>query len=368
MLSSPTHDLRIAVIAPSRFPVAEPFAGGQESFVWHLCATLRARGAQVVLYAPAGSDPSICDELQAFPPVTLSDASWMDTTCPPPEEIGSHLAYLWAMQQLRHRVDIDVVHNHSLHHYPVALADLVPAPMLTTLHTPPFGWLEVCAQLAGERHVFTGVSAFLAAQWSTLSARIRVVHNGVDPARFPPGPGGEALAWVGRITPEKAPHLTIRAALRSGRPLRIAGPVSDKEYAATHVFPAIDGVRVQYAGHLSGRELAAFYGSSAATLVTPDWPEPFGLVAAESLMCGTPVVALARGGLTEIVRPGLNGALVDDPDELAGGVAIVDSLDRAQIRTAAERHLSVDVMMDSYLRLYQGLTANRSHTALSHPV
>ncbi|NHN54512.1 glycosyltransferase family 4 protein [Calidifontibacter sp. DB0510] len=352
------RELRIAVIAPSRFPVAEPFAGGQESFVWQLCETLRARGARVVLYAAAGSDPTVCDELQVFPPLSLSDTAWADTTCPPPEEIESHLAYLWAMRHLRQRTDIDVVHNHSLHHYPVALADLVQAPMVTTLHTPPFSWLEATAQLADRRQIFTSVSHFLAAQWSTLSHRIQVVHNGVDPARFRLGPGGDTLAWVGRITPEKAPHLAIQAALRRGRRLRLAGPVSDKDYAAAHVFPFVDGEQVHYAGHLSGPELAAFYGTSTATLVTPDWTEPFGLVAAESLMCGTPVVALARGGLPELVRPGVNGVLVDAPEQLADAIAAVDGLDRPAIRAAAEQELSVHVMVDTYLALYRGLAAD----------
>jgi glycosyltransferase involved in cell wall biosynthesis len=103
-------------------------------------------------------------------------------------------------------------------------------------------------------------------------------------------------------TPEKGPHLAIDAARRAGRPLVIAGPGSDPDYFARDVEPRLGG-EVRYAGHLAHRELAHLVGASAAALVTPQWDEPYGLVVAEAMMCSRPVVALACGGIPEIVDP-----------------------------------------------------------------
>ncbi|GAA0270363.1 hypothetical protein GCM10010302_04920 [Streptomyces polychromogenes] len=119
-----------------------------------------------------------------------------------------------------------------------------------------------------------------------------MVHNGIDLRRWPAGTGGGDLVWYGRIVPEKGPALAIAAA-EAGVALTLAGPVADHRYFRDHVAPRLGG-RIRYAGHLRRRELAALVGSARATLVTPCWDEPYGLVVAESLACGTPVAVGAR--------------------------------------------------------------------------
>jgi glycosyltransferase involved in cell wall biosynthesis len=117
------------------------------------------------------------------------------------------------------------------------------------------------------------------------------------------------------------------------------------------------GDDVEYLGHLATDELVTLFGSSAATLVTPEWDEPYGLVAAESLSCGTPVVALDRGGLGEFVRPDV-GVLVPPHVSDAAGAAAIDhavQLDRDACRAHAEQSCSVTRMVDDYLDVYQSL-------------
>jgi glycosyltransferase involved in cell wall biosynthesis len=345
--------MHVVLIASSRFPLAEPFAGGLESLTWNLCRGLRERGVEVTVFAGAGSDPRLGARELATRPLALSDSARRDVAMPPASWLTEHHAYLQLMLELQQRDDVDVVHNNSLHHLPVAMAAAARAPMVTTLHTPPTPWLEPAIAIADDpRSRYVAVSEHTRASWRH-AADAEVVPNGVDVARWRPGPGGEALAWVGRLVPEKAPHLAIDAARAAGRPLRLAGPVGDPEYVRTMVRPRL-GAGVELLGHLGTDDLVELFGTSAATLVTPVWDEPYGLVAAESLACGTPVVAFDRGGLREFVTPSV-GRLVAGGDVAAAAAAVPDAvaLDRAGCREHAVRTCSVDRMVEDYLGVYE---------------
>lgn len=182
--------------------------------------------------------------------------------------------------------------------------------------------------------------------------RADVLHNGVDPERWVPGPGGDDVLWFGRLVPEKAPHLAIAAAGAAGRHLHLVGPALDAGYFAAEIEPHL-GRDVTWHGHLGGRPLVEAVGRVAAVLVTPQWAEPFGLVAAEAAMCGTPVVAFDRGGISEVLRPHVGqqiGVVVPDGDVAAMAAAIgpATALDRAAVRTAALSHLSAQTMVGRY--------------------
>ncbi|HEY3996941.1 MAG TPA: glycosyltransferase [Mycobacterium sp.] len=368
-----TGSLRIALIASSRFSISQPFAGGLEAHVWHLAHALARCGHEVSLFAATGSDEDLDCRTIAVRPLELSDAARSDVSMPQANFMADHHAYLTLMLQLAGcaRDDFDIIHNHSLHYLPVAMAPMLSTPMLTTVHTPPTPWLESAINTShGVGTRFAAVSEHTAAAWRQTIERISVVPNGIDVQHWSLGQGGGPLVWFGRITPEKAPHLAIAAARRARMPLVLAGPISDPHYFQTRVAPEL-GSGVQYAGHLDQGKLARLVGAATAALATPMWDEPYGLAVAEAMCCGTPVVAFDRGGIPELVGPE-SGRLVapGDPDAMAAAIPGVQRLSRMQVHNHAVRHCSAETMLRSYLDLYENMVDNHNegnNDRLLHP-
>ncbi|MCP9963457.1 glycosyltransferase [Streptomyces somaliensis] len=151
--------------------------------------------------------------------------------------------------------------------------------------------------------------------------------------------------------------MAAEAARRAGWPLRMAGPVGDRRYFAEHVEPLL-GDGVDYVGHLNRRALTRLVGGAAAALVTPCWDEPYGLVVAEALACGTPVCGFDRGALGEILTPECGRlAPADDPAALASLVPEAVGLDRRAARERAEDFCSLDTMAERYTAIYEELTS-----------
>lgn len=349
--------LRVCIIASSRFPVREPFAGGLEAHTHALARTLAARGHEVTVFAADGSDDRLpVQTLLPGPDFRASDAARADVGAPPEMFMQEHHAYLSLMLTLAGsgRDRFDVVHNNSLHHLPVAMSGMLATPLVTTLHTPPTPWLESAIRFASPTSRFVAVSAAVARQWQGVVAS-DVILNGIDVDQWRVGPGGERAVWFGRIVPEKGPHLAIDAARAAGMPIDLAGPVFDEAYFRSEVEPRL-GDDARLIGHLATDALAELVGRAAVTLVTPRWDEPYGLVAAESMASGTPVAAFARGGLVEVVSP--DAGRVCAPDDVSALAAAIDEarrLPRDRVREDAQRRLTLDRMVDRYEALYRSL-------------
>lgn len=348
--------LRIAVIGSSRHPIAEPFAGGLESHVWHLSRELDARGHDVTLFAAPGSDPTSTGGAVAMEALDLSVAAAADSSMRPRQWVDEHHAYLSLMLRLvaTGADEFDLVHNHSLHYLPIAMAPALRTPMISTLHTPPTPWLESAMQSVrtDEAGTFVAVSRHTARAWRHRCDGAEVIPNGIDTTAWTPGPGGDDLVWFGRITPEKGLHLAIEVARLAGRRLLIAGPVCDQAYFDDSIVKHL-GDDVRYLGHLRQGDLDSVVGRAAACLVTPLWDEPYGLVVAESLACGTPVIAFARGGIPEVLDADC-GLLVEPGDvtAMARGVGEVAQLSRRAARRRAVEHCSIQTMVDRYVDLF----------------
>ena len=348
--------MRIAIIAHLKYAISEPFAGGLEMHTHMLARELRERGHAVTLFASLASDPALGVE------AICEQTSLLETGIAEANDVAffrEHHAYLRLMTELRGR-DFDVIHNNSLHYLPVSMADTLATPMVTTLHTPPFCWLESGIRLNRDRMHYVAVSDATARMWSHVIQVDQVIPNGIDLAQFPyrATPDRDPyLVWYGRIVPEKGLELAIDAARLAGLPLRIAGPISQPAYFEEVIAPRL-GADAIHVGHLEHDALARLVGGAVAALCTPRWEEPYGLVAAEALASGTPVAAFRRGGVPALLDK-LSGALAepDDVPGLASAALTAATRDRAACRARAERHCDARVMIDAYEALYHRLAA-----------
>jgi glycosyltransferase involved in cell wall biosynthesis len=321
-----------------------------------LAKALRRRGHAVTLFASTSSDPelgveAICDE-----------TSLLETGIAEANDVAffrEHHAYLRLMTELRTR-PFDIIHNNSLHYLPVSMADAIPTPMLTTLHTPPFCWLESGVRLSRGGSRYAAVSTATAAMWAHVAHVGHIIPNGINLFHFPyrATPHEQPyLVWYGRIVAEKGLDLAIDAARLAGLPLRIAGPVSDPPFFTEVIVPRL-GADVVHVGHLTHDELAKLVGGALAALCTPRWEEPYGLVVAEALACGTPVAAFRRGGIPAILDAA-SGVLAepDDIASLARAILSAIHLNRSSCRARAESHCDAERMIDGYEAVYHEMTS-----------
>jgi glycosyltransferase involved in cell wall biosynthesis len=200
-----------------------------------------------------------------------------------------------------------------------------------------------------------------------LSSWAGTVYNGVDLDRLHFNPrGGEYLAWLGRISPEKGLDRAVRIARCAGLPIKIAARMpldrqddpnvrADWDHYRAVIEPLLKEPGVEYVGEIGDAEKVEFLGNARALLFPIDWPEPFGLVMAEALACGTPVVARRRGSVPEVIADGLTGLIGETDEELAELCSRVGSLNRAVCRAEAERRFSAWSMADGYEAVYRRL-------------
>jgi glycosyltransferase involved in cell wall biosynthesis len=260
-----------------------------------------------------------------------------------------------------------VVHAHALDwpaFYALAAAGL---PTVHTLHLPPLDPAAAeaarAASHARPRPRFVAVSRSCAAQWRGIVPVDAVIGNGVDPATVPfrARPTDPGLAIVaGRIAPEKGTHLALAAARRAGLRVLLAGDVYDRTYFDAEVGPLLDG-DVEVLGGVPRHRLAALYGRAAVALVASVWEEPFGMVALEANLAGTPVAGFARGALPEVV--GAHGGVLTDEASVAALAAAIPraiALDRATVRRQAARRHPLSRTLDRHQRLYEALMAASS--------
>ncbi|MWV27110.1 glycosyltransferase [Aurantiacibacter rhizosphaerae] len=344
--------MKIAVLAHIRHAIAEPFSGGMEAHCDMLCRGLRAAGHDVDLFAASGSnDPGLIPICDAPYDHVLPWHVYRGT-----RELAAYQRDAFALALSRvEGGGYDVVHNNSLFPDIIEWCANAGIACVTSQHVPPFGTM-FDAVLAGCEYPHIGATVTSRDQLSLWTRKgcdaLEVVHNGVDTASWTPVEvTGDYFTWVGRITPNKGLGHAVRAAGKAGTRLKIFGPVEDAAYFAEEVEPFLTN-GIEYHGHRSADILRKAVASARGALVTPLWDEPFGLVAAEALSCGTPVIGFNRGALAEVV--GDCGCLVDgaDVDALAMAIANAGQISRAACRQRAIDHLSIEAMIRGYEGCY----------------
>jgi len=355
--------MRIGIIAHLKYPISKPFMGGLEAFTYDICQRLLARGHDVLLYACAGSDPILnvrpilCAE--DYHPITSSQFTSRQLST---EYIATHHAYVEMMQEID-KDELDIIFNNSLNYVPIMMSALVNAPMVTVLHTPPIFELKNAIRREQNygRVKYVSVSKTNAENWKAYAPACEVIHNGIDLStwEFYPENDGGYVMWFGRIHPDKGLHLAIEAAKLSGKKMKVAGAISDQHYYETEILPRLDD-SIELLGSCDHKQLNELIGKAEVALITPCWDEPFGLVVAESLACGTPVAGIAKGALPHLLDE-RTGKLCsgNDVQELADCIQVAGKLNRADCRQRAEQWFDVEKMVDSYEALFETIALER---------
>jgi glycosyltransferase involved in cell wall biosynthesis len=339
--------LRIALVSPPMVPVPPPRYAGTERVVAVLARELQRRGHVVTLFAPGDSDPG-CELVETIPRSLWAEGYRDDISA----FVSITLARIAA-----HQDRFDIIHSH-VESLGLLFARLSAVPVVSTLHgrLDQLGMPELLSEFRDVPLVAISDSQ---RRWSPEANWVATVHHGLPLAEAPFGrEPGQYLAFVGRIAPEKGVAEAIDLARSTGVRLRMAAKVFDdqeRDLFDRLVAPAVDEGVVDYIGEVGARERDSLFAGALATVMLGAWPEPFGLVAIESLGCGTPLIARRAGALPEIVTHHQDGFIVDDLSEARLAVELAGTLDRASIRRRAIGRFSVERMTDGYERVYRAL-------------
>jgi glycosyltransferase involved in cell wall biosynthesis len=348
-----SESLRIGMIAPPWFDIPPAGYGGIEAVVGDLTNCLVARGHDVLLVAAGnnGTDARFARTYTEPPSELLGQ--------PAPEVVQAAAAARILADETRAGRPVDLVHDHCL--AGPLLARGRDVPTVVTMHGPVEGQLLEYYRELGDTIALVAISDAQRRRAPELPW-VGTVHNAIDVASFPYREQKEDMVvWLGRYCQEKAPHLAIDAAREAGLRIVCAGKCSEpseQAYFNQYVAPRL-GPDASHIGTADFATKTELLGRSRCLVFPIQWEEPFGLVMIEAMACGTPVVALRRGSVPEVVVDGVTGFVVDDPAELPEAIRDAKLLDPFDCRRHVEQHFDLKVMTLGYEQVYRSLVKPR---------
>jgi glycosyltransferase involved in cell wall biosynthesis len=246
--------------------------------------------------------------------------------------------------------EFDLIHNH-FDFLPLTYSGLIKTPVLTTIHGFSSDKIKEVYRKYNKHAHYVSISNADRDQDLEYTA---TVYNGIDPGAFPfTSIPDDYLLFFGRIHPDKGTSEAIEIARKSNRRLLIAGLIQDEAYFQREVEPHIDGEKVVYCGNVGPETRSTLLGMAFAMLHPINFEEPFGLSVAESMMCGTPVIAFSRGSMPELIQDGKTGYLVRSVDAAVEAVALIPAINRKDCADWAQSMFSRNSMVKGYLDVYE---------------
>jgi len=332
--------MRIAMLAPIAWRTPPRHYGPWELVTSLLTEALVARGIDVTLFAT--QDSLTAGTLAGVVPAPYSEDPSID-------------AKVWEYRHLAHVFErageFDLIHNQA--DFPAhAFAPLVDTPMVTTIHGFSSDRILPMYQPFQDRVHYVAISD---ADRSPQLRYAATIHHGIVLDDFPfDADGSDALLFFGRMHPDKGAGEAIAVAQATDRDLAMYGIVQDQGYYERAVAPHLSD-RIVHPGAVGGAERTRALGHAAALLHLINFDEPFGLSVVEAMACGTPVIAINRGSMPELIDDGVTGFLVDSVEEAIAAVGRLGEIDRAACRRAVAERFSVERMADRYIALYRAI-------------
>jgi len=340
--------MRILLTADPELPVPPKLYGGIERIIDVLVRGLRESGHTVGLVAHRDS------------------------------EVLAHQVFAWPGKRSQQKVDVmrntaalgfaarqfkpDLIHSFSRVMYLLPLL-VSRVPKVMSYQRPPSArTVSYGAKLGNGSLTFTGCSEHISKRIRAAGGKAETIYNCVELKKYtftPKVPTDAPLLFLSRIERIKGAHTAIEIARRTKRRLLIAGNhATDGEegrYWREEIVPHLGKDGIEYVGTVDDVQKNTLLRQSSALVVPIEWDEPFGIVFAEALACGTPVISSPRGALPEIIRHGIDGFLVNSVEEACAAVEHLPLIDRYACHQRVTDYFSSTVILERYEQLYRRL-------------
>lgn len=330
--------MKIAILSPACWRTPPRHYGPWEQMASNLTEGLVSEGQDVTLFATGDS-------------LTLGKLEFVARH--PYEEDKEMDPKVWECLHISHMMemaeDFDIIHNHY-DFLPLTYSRLINTPMVTTIHG--FSSPKIIPVFKEYNSRVNYVSISNSDRNSELDY-VATVYNGIRVEDFTfNSEGGDYLLFFGRIHHDKGTHEAIQIAKKGGMKLIISGIIQDRDYFDSMVKPFINDEDIVFVGASGPDKRNDLLGNAYALLHPINFEEPFGLSVAESMMCGTPVLAFNRGSMPELIRNGETGFLVDDVDGAVEVLWKIKNINREDCRDMSKKKFSQKKMVKDYINVY----------------
>jgi len=331
--------MKTAILSPACWRTPPRKYGPWEQVASNIAEGLIKRGVDVTLFATAdsitaGKLEAVCDKPYGENP----DMDAKVCEC-------LHISHFMEMAG-----EFDILHN-NYDFLPLTYTRLIKTPMVTTIHGFSSPKILPVFKKYNRDNYYVSISN---SDRSPELDYVATVYNGIRVEDFTfREKGGDYLLFFGRIHPEKGTLESIRIAKRAKRKLIISGLIQDQQYFDEQIAPWLNDDDIVYVGNSGPEKRDRLLGNAFALLHPISFEEPFGLSVAESMCCGTPVIAFNRGSMPELIVHGKNGFLVSNVEEALNALSAIPNIDRHFCRQWVVDNFSIEKMIDGYLNVYQ---------------
>ncbi|RLD52257.1 MAG: glycosyltransferase family 4 protein [Bacteroidetes bacterium] len=331
--------MKVAILSPIAWSTPPKKYGPWEQVASNIAEGLIDKGIDVTLFATGDS----------------STKGKLNYVCKKPyAEEPNMNAKVWECLHISNLMEqaskFDIIHNH-FDFLPLTYSGLIKTPLLTTIHGFSSQKILPVYKKYNDTNFYVSISN---SDRSPELDYIATVYNGIDTENFTFNSSPkDYLLFFGRIHPEKGTLESIKIAKQSGKKLIISGLIQDQEYFDLKIKPYINDKDIIYTGNSGPLQRNKLLGEALALLHPISFEEPFGLSVAESMLCGTPVIAFNRGSMPELIKNKKTGFIVQTIDEAVEKVNMISSISRKDCRTWALSKFSKEKMVDAYLEVYK---------------
>lgn len=338
--------MKVAVLSPVAWRTPPEHYGPWEQVASNLTEGLTQLGIEVTLFATKNSVTHA--KLEGIIPKGYEEDKNTDAKVAE----CMHISYL-----MEHADEFDLIHNH-FDFLPLTYSRLISAPMVTTIHGFSSPRIIPVYKKYNDDGFYISISN---ADRNPQLHYTATVYNGLATSDFTfnEKTSNDYLLFLGRIHPDKGTSEAIQIAKQSNYKMIIAGIIQDEHYFKEKIAPFLDNEQIFFAGSANPKQRDSLLGNALGLLHPIQFAEPFGLSVAESMLCGTPVIAFNKGSMPEIIRDGETGFLVNTVEEAVQKVAHLQDIDRSACHIWAKTMFSREKMVSDYLKIYQQILGEK---------